>query len=130
MLQDAHTFSGFSVKDQTRAKNFYSQTLGLKVEEGKMGLTLKLADNHDVFIYAKDDHTPASFTILNFVVKDIDAAVDELQAKGLEFEAYDFGNGAKTDEKGVMRGLVANQGPDIAWFKDPDGNIMAVLQNE
>lgn len=130
MLQDAHTFSGFSVKDQARAKEFYSQTLGLKVDEGKMGLTLKLADNHDVFIYAKDDHAPASFTILNFVVGSIDVAVDGLAAQGLRFEAYDFGNGAKTDEKGIMRGIAANQGPDIAWFKDPDGNIMAVLQNE
>lgn len=128
MLKDAHAFSGFSVKDQTKAKEFYSQTLGLNVEENKMGLTLKLAGGNDVFIYAKPDHQPATFTLLNFVVDSIDATVEELKSNGVTFEEYDFGNGAKTDDKSIMRGIAAQQGPDIAWFKDPDGNILSVLQ--
>jgi catechol 2,3-dioxygenase-like lactoylglutathione lyase family enzyme len=127
MLRDAPTFSGFSVKDQAKAKEFYEQTLGLKVEEDKMGLHLKLKGG-EVFVYAKPDHTPATFTVLNFIVNDIDATVKDLAGNGITFESYDFGNGAKTDESGVMRGLAAKMGPDIAWFKDPDGNTLAVLQ--
>jgi catechol 2,3-dioxygenase-like lactoylglutathione lyase family enzyme len=122
------TFSGFSVKDLDAAQAFYGDTLGLSVERDQMGLHLKLKDQ-EVFVYQKDDHEPASFTIFNFVVADIDAAVADMAAKGVSFEQYDFGNGAKTDEKGIMRGLAANMGPDIAWFKDPSGNTLSVLQN-
>src|SRR5690349_16962421 len=129
MLKDAKTFSGFSVKDLAQAKQFYGETLGLNVEDGKMGLRLKLAGGQEVFIYNKDDHQPATYTVLNFVVEDIDKTVDDLVAKGVKFEQYDMGNGAKTDAKGVLRGLSVKMGPDIAWFKDPAGNILSVLQD-
>ena len=82
-----------------------------------------------VFIYEKPDHVPATFTVLNFVVADIDAAVDQLSGKGITFEHYDLGNGAVQDEKGILRGLAASMGPDIAWFKDPAGNILSILQD-
>ena len=127
MLHDSHAFSGFSVSDLEAAKAFYEGTLGLKVEQDQMGLTLKLKDGVDVFVYAKPDHQPASFTILNFVVDDIDKAIDGLSDKGVEMEHYDMGE-IKQDDKGVLRGLTANMGPDIAWFKDPFGNILSVLQ--
>lgn len=126
MLQDSYAFSGFSVTDQAAAKAFYSETLGLNVAEDAMGLQLKLKSGSDVFIYAKPDHTPATFTILNFPVTDIDAAVDDLAAKGVTFEHYEF---AHQDEKGIARGRSVNMGPDIAWFKDPAGNILSILQN-
>jgi predicted enzyme related to lactoylglutathione lyase len=129
MLQDSHAFSGFSVNDQAAAKKFYSETLGLEVEEDAMGLTLKTTGNNGIFIYAKPDHQPASFTILNFPVDDIEAAVKELKGKGVQFEQYDFGGGAKTDEHDIMRGKAAQQGPDIAWFKDPAGNVLSVLES-
>jgi catechol 2,3-dioxygenase-like lactoylglutathione lyase family enzyme len=125
MLKDSYAFSGFSVKDLAAAKEFYGQKLGLEVEENKMGLQLKLTGNQPIFIYPKDDHQPATFTILNFPVDDIDQAVEELKAKGVTFEQYD----GMTDEKGIARGLAAQRGPDIAWFKDPAGNIISVLQN-
>lgn len=129
MLKDAHAFSGFSVNDLEAAKKFYGDTLGLTVEDGPMGaLTLKLADNNHIFIYPKEDHSAASFTILNFTVEDIDKVVDELAAKGVVFERYDNMPG-KQDEKGIMRGKAAGNGPDIAWFKDPAGNILSVLSN-
>lgn len=126
MLQDSHAFSGFSVLDQAAAAEFYGKTLGLGVEDNGMGLQLKLAGGGIVFVYPKEDHTPASFTILNFPVEDIDAAVDELAGKGVEFEHYE---GMHQDDKGIARGKAANMGPDIAWFKDPSGNILSVLQN-
>lgn len=123
------TFSGFSVDDMKAAKEFYVNKLGVEPGDESMGLQLKLPGG-DVFLYEKSDHQPATYTTLNFVVKDIDAAIDDLVAKGIEFEYYgDMGNGAKQDEKGVLRGLAANMGPDIAWFKDPAGNILAVLQD-
>lgn len=128
MLQDSHAFSGFSVTDQAAAKQFYGEVLGVEVAEDEMGLTLKLAGGNDVFVYPKPDHQPATFTILNFPVQDIDAAVDELSAKGVEFEHYDSEQ-MHQDEKGITRGRAANMGPDIAWFKDPAGNILSVLQN-
>lgn len=128
MLKDSHAFSGFSVDDLTKAKEFYGSTLGLEVAESEMGLTLKIAGGIEVFIYSKDNHVPASYTVLNFPVEDIDKVAGELTAKGVSFEQYDMGNGAKTDEKGILRGLAAKQGPDIAWFKDPAGNILSVLQ--
>lgn len=123
-------FSGLSVDDQDRAKDFYTKVLGLKLVNEIMGLSFDLPGGGHLFVYPKDDHQPATFTILNFVVDDIDKAVDELKTKGIEFEKYDMGGGAKTDEKGIMRGIAANQGPDIAWFKDPAGNILAVLQEK
>ncbi len=123
------SFSGFSVNDIKKAKEFYVGILGLKLLNEKMGLDLELPKASRVFVYEKADHTPATFTVLNFVVANIDTAVDDLVSKGIVFEEYDLGNGAKQDEKGVLRGLSANMGPNIAWFKDPAGNILAVLQN-
>lgn len=127
MRGNSYVFSGFSVNDQSAAKQFYSEILGVTVEEDQMGLNLKLEGGAKVFIYAKPDHQPASFTILNFVVDDIDAAVDELAAAGVVFERYD-NMPAPQDEKAILRGRAAGQGPDIAWFKDPAGNILSILQ--
>ncbi len=127
MLQDSRAFSGFSVNDQSAAKEFYSQVLGLDVEENEMGLTLKIAGGNPIFVYPKDDHTPATYTILNFPVDDIDKAVDGLMAKGVTFEHYED---MHQDDKGVARGRAAGMGPDIAWFKDPAGNILSVLDTK
>lgn len=124
MLKDSKAFSGFSVNDLAVAKEFYGQTLGLEVEENPQGLVLKITGGKGVFVYAKDDHVPATYTVLNFSVADIGQAVDELTGKGVTFEHYDN----MTDEKGIARGLSQNRGPDIAWFKDPAGNILSVLQ--
>ncbi|WP_308493846.1 VOC family protein [Microbacterium terrisoli] len=119
-------FSGFSVDDAAAAKAFYGDTLGLTVNENAMGfLELVLGDGARVLVYTKPDHGPASFTILNFPVDDIDAAVDELNARGVVTKIYqdpDFG----TDEKGIAR--AGGRGPDIAWFRDPAGNTLSVLQ--
>nr|WP_274636477.1 VOC family protein [Microbacterium bovistercoris] len=119
-------FSGFSVDDIAAAKTFYGQTLGLDVEDNPMGmLDLVLPAGAHVLIYPKPNHEPASFTILNFSVDDIDAAIDDLNARGVETKIYrdpDFG----TDEKGIARGN--GHGPDIAWFRDPAGNVLSVLQ--
>ena len=121
MFRDSHAFSGFSSNDIARAKAFYAQTLGLEVSEENGMLTLHLAGGGKVLIYPKDNHEPASFTVLNFPVADIDKAVDALTEAGIELERYE---GSGQDERGVMR----EQGPPIAWFKDPAGNILAVLQ--
>ena len=121
-------FSGCSVNDLEKARQFYTQTLGLKLENDNMGLQLRLPGGGNLFIYPKPDHQPASYTMLNFVVDDIDAAVDELSKAGISFERYDNMPG-KQDEKGILRGRSAGQGPDIAWFKDPAGNILSVLQD-
>lgn len=126
MFADTKAFSGFAVDDLQKAREFYAETLGLKVsmldeEQGLM--VLHLADDRDTFVYAKPDHTPATYTILNFEVGDIDKAVDELGARGVTFERYE---GFEQDEKGIARGP---QGPDIAWFTDPAGNVLAVLRN-
>lgn len=127
MLKDSQAFSGFSVDDIEVAKKFYGETLGLPVEEQDgMGLELSLGSGAKVFIYPKPNHQPATFTILNFPVEDIDKAVDELAAKGVEFEHYDEGM-MKTDAKGIARPESPDQGPTIAWFKDPAGNILSVL---
>lgn len=129
MVTPLDVFSGFSVSDIHAAKAFYRETLGLDVSDGPMGnLDLQLPAGGHVFIYPKEDHEPASFTILNLVVDDIDAAVDELNAKGVKTAIYDDPN-LPTDEKGILRGKAANQGPDIAWFRDPAGNVLSVLQN-
>ncbi len=124
MLSESKAFSGFSVNDLGAAKEFYGQKLGLAVEESGVGLTLKISGGNNVIIYPKDDHTAASFTILNFPVDDIDQAVEGLASQGISLEHYD----GLTDEKGVARGISQNRGPDIAWFKDPAGNILSVLK--
>lgn len=125
MLKGANAFSGFSVNDLEAAKTFYGETLGLEVEDAaEGGLRLKVAGPNGIYVYSKHDHTPATYTILNFRVDDIDKAVDELTRKGVRFERYEN----MTDEKGIARGLAAGQGPDIAWFKDPAGNFLSVLK--
>lgn len=122
-------FSGFSTNDLSAAKDFYIGLLGLTQNKNDMGLDIHLPNDSHVFIYEKADHVPATFTVLNFVVPNIDETVDELSSKGIVFERYDLGNGAVQDEKGVLRGLNANMGPDIAWFKDPAGNVLSVIQD-
>jgi len=124
MFEHTKAFSGFSVDDIPKAKRFYSETLGLRVSEERGMLQLHIAGDRDTLIYPKEDHTPATFTILNFPVDDIDATVDELAARGVRFEKYD-----EVDEKGILRGRKLNRGPDIAWFTDPAGNILSVLQD-
>jgi catechol 2,3-dioxygenase-like lactoylglutathione lyase family enzyme len=123
MFEHTKAFSGFSVDDIPKAREFYGETLGLNVSEEHGMLTLHLAGDRDTLVYPKPGHTPASFTILNFPVDDIERAVDELAARGVSFERYD---GIEPDEKGIFRG----GGPPIAWFKDPAGNILAVLQSD
>jgi catechol 2,3-dioxygenase-like lactoylglutathione lyase family enzyme len=123
MFKDTKAFSGFSVNDLAAAQQFYGQTLGLDVEDNPLGLSLKIAGGNPVYVYPKDDHAPASYTILNFPVEDIDRAVDELTQKGVVFDQYE----GMTDEKGIARGIAQKRGPDIAWFKDPAGNILSVL---
>jgi catechol 2,3-dioxygenase-like lactoylglutathione lyase family enzyme len=125
MFKGKAVFSGFSVNDLAKAKEFYTEVLGLKAEE-KMGLELELPGGGRVFVYPKDNHEPATFTILNFVVEDIDEAVEELGKKGVKFEKYE---GFNQDEKGIARGKEAKMGPDVAWFKDPAGNILSVLED-
>ena len=129
MFKNTHAFSSFSVNDIQRAKEFYGQTLGIDVTSGKMGtLTLKI-EGGEVIIYPKHDHTPATFTVLNFAVDDIDKAVDELTARGVTFERYDM-HGATPDAKGIYRAPGGGHAPYIAWFKDPAGNILSVLKNK
>jgi len=123
MLKADDAFSGFSVNDLDAAKKFYGETLGVEVETVPAGLMLKIG--HGILIYPKPNHEPASYTMLNFRVDDIDKAVDELIGKGIKFEHYT----GLTDEKGVARGIAHDRGPDIAWFKDPAGNIVSVLQD-
>ena len=125
IFKDAKTFSSFSVNDLEKAKEFYGQTLGLKVSEPGEGLELNLANGHTVFLYPKPNHTPASFTVLNFPVKDIDEAVEELTTLGVKLEKYNQPD-LKTDERGIMKG----PGMQIAWFKDPAGNILSVIEED
>lgn len=126
MFRDATTFSSFSVDDLAKAKEFYGQTLGLDVSEMSEGLRLKVAGGGNIFLYPKTDHVPATFTVLNFQVDDIDSAVQKLRSKGVEFEALTGAVG--TDESGVFRGREQGKGPDIAWFKDPAGNFLSILK--
>ncbi|HXM20567.1 MAG TPA: VOC family protein [Terriglobales bacterium] len=123
MLKESSAFSGFSVNDIQKAKQFYGRTLGLEVSESNGLLKLHLAGNTSVLIYPKPNHSPATFTVLNFPVKNVDEAVDELTKRGVRFEIYND-PGLKTDKKGIFR----NGGPVIAWFKDPAGNILSVLE--
>jgi catechol 2,3-dioxygenase-like lactoylglutathione lyase family enzyme len=121
MFEHTKAFSGFSVDDIPKARQFYGDTLGLRVTEENGMLTLHIAGDRNTLIYPKEDHTPATFTILNFPVDDVDKTVEELTARGVRFERYE---GFDQDEKGVFRG----GGPLIAWFKDPAGNILSVIQ--
>jgi predicted enzyme related to lactoylglutathione lyase len=123
MLGQSKAFSGFSANDIQAAKKFYGETLGLKVSEDHGLLTLHLGGGNNVLIYPKANHVPATFTVLNFPVDDVDHTVDELTKRGVHFEMYDLPD-IKTDKKGIMRG----HGPTIAWFKDPAGNILSVLE--
>jgi catechol 2,3-dioxygenase-like lactoylglutathione lyase family enzyme len=126
MLASSKAFSGFAVDDVDKAREFYGDALGLdtSVLDPDNGLlVLHLAGGRDTFVYRKPDFTPATYTILNFPVPDVEAAVDALSARGIEFERYE---GFQQDEKGIARGL----GPDIAWFTDPAGNILAVLEEQ
>ncbi|HZM64083.1 MAG TPA: VOC family protein [Candidatus Saccharimonadales bacterium] len=127
MFKKSQAFSSFSVDDLDKAKEFYGKTLGLDVKEwAGMGLKLKLATGGEVFIYPKGKgHVPASFTVLNFPVDDIDEAVAGLKEKGVKLEHYD---GFNQDEDGVARSKSPQDGPSIAWFKDPAGNVLAILQ--
>ena len=128
MFKNTPAFSGFSVNSLAAAKKFYGDVLEVVVEDrGDMGITLKFPGGNDVFIYPKADHVPASFTILNFVTDNIDNAVDGLIAKGVSIEKYE---GFHQDEQGIARGIAAKMGPDIAWFQDPAGNILSVLQEK
>ncbi|MGH8835609.1 MAG: VOC family protein [Actinomycetes bacterium] len=123
MFKDTKAFSGFSVDDIGKAREFYEGTLGLEVSESNGMLELHISGGNPVLVYPKDNHTPATFTILNFPVDDVDGAVDELTNRGVQFEHYDYPD-MKTDEKGIMRGW----GPAIAWFTDPAGNVLSVIE--
>jgi len=125
MFNITGAFSGFSVNDLAKAKGFYTKTLGLKVEDGVGGARIRLPGGGMVWMYPKPNHQPAAFTILNFKVDDIDAAVDDLTSRGVRFERYP---NIPADDKGILRGIAGKRGPDIAWFKDPAGNILSVLQ--
>lgn len=127
MLQDFNTFNSFSTNDLAAAKIFYSEKLGLRVKENEMGiLEIKAAGSNAFVVYPKgDDHQPANFTILNFEVKDIEKVVDHLTSKGITFEQYP--EPMKTDEKGICWNTSDEPGPNIAWFKDPAGNILSIM---
>lgn len=122
MFRNTKAFSGFSVDDIPKAREFYGRTLGLDVTEQHGLLFLHIAGGGKILMYPKPDHAPATFTILNFPVSNIEEAVDQLTERGVRFESY--GGDLKTDEKGIFRG----GGPLIAWFKDPAGNILSVLE--
>jgi predicted enzyme related to lactoylglutathione lyase len=128
MQSDVRAFSSYSVDDVERAKKFYGETLGLNVGtvdmEGATLLELRMADGSNVLLYPKPDHTPATFTVLNFPVKDLETAVSELGARGVRFEHYE--GEIETDDRGIATG----PGPRIAWFRDPAGNILSVLEQE
>jgi predicted enzyme related to lactoylglutathione lyase len=122
VFKNTKAFSSFSVNDLEKAREFYGQTLGLDVSESEEGLSLHLKGDNEIFIYPKPDHTPATFTILNFAVDDVDQTVDDLTQLGVHFQIYNEGE-LKTDDKGVFRGK-----PKIAWFKDPAGNFLSILE--
>ena len=123
MLANSKAFSGFAVDDMEKARKFYGDVLGLQTSEEYGLMTLHLLDDCNVLVYPKPDHTPATFTILNFPLSDIEAAVAALKRAGVEFESYDE---PATDEQGIHRG----GGPPIAWFRDPAGNILSVIELE
>lgn len=121
MFNHSGSFSSFSVDDLPRAKTFYADVLNLNVSDEMGGLRLRLGDGDEVFVYPKPDHVPATFTVLNFIVDDIDEAVAEIANAGVQFEQYE--GELQTDDRGIFRGA----GPTIAWFKDPAGNILSVV---
>jgi catechol 2,3-dioxygenase-like lactoylglutathione lyase family enzyme len=125
MFKNAKAFSSFSVNDLQKAKEFYGQTLGVEVADVPEGLELHLAGGGRIFLYPKPNHTPATFTVLNFLVDNIEQGRDKLSQLGVQFEHYDLAD-LKTDEKGIFRG----PGPTIAWFKDPAGNILSVVEEK
>ena len=125
MLAASHAFSGFSTNDIRATRTFYADTLGLDVTEANGLLTMHLGGGGTVVIYPKDNHVPATYTVLNFAVADIDRAVDSLSAAGIAFERYE---GIDQDERGIARPPRPEYGPPIAWFKDPAGNILSVLE--
>jgi len=125
MFRETKAFSGFAVPDVAAAKAFYGDTLGIDVTEDHGMLVLHLAGGRDTIVYPKPDHVPATYTILNFPVEDVEATVDALAAKGVEFQTYD-GDDLATDAKGIMR----QGGPLIAWFCDPAGNILSVIEDQ
>ena len=126
MLNIQTTFSGFSVNDINTAKDFYKNVLGLALEDKVGGTTIHPPGGATAWMYQKDGHKPATYTMLDFVVNNIDVAYDELNSSGVEFEHYP---GSPQDERGIMRGKELNMGPNIAWFKDPAGNILAILES-
>ncbi|MDW0137931.1 MAG: VOC family protein [Nitrososphaeraceae archaeon] len=123
VFKNTKAFSSSSVYDLEKAKEFYGKILGIDISESKEGLSLYPKSSNEIFIYPKTDHTPATFTVLNFPVDDVEQAVDDLTKQGVRFEIYNKGE-LKTDEKGIFRG----EGPKIAWFKDPAGNFLSVLE--
>lgn len=123
VFKNTKAFSSFSVDDLEKAKEFYGKILGIDISESKEGLSLYPKSSNEIFIYPKTDHTPATFTVLNFPVNNVEQAVDDLTKQGVRFEIYNKGE-LKTDEKGIFRG----EGPKIAWFKDPAGNFLSVLE--
>jgi catechol 2,3-dioxygenase-like lactoylglutathione lyase family enzyme len=125
VIQVQSTFSGFSVNDIEAAKKFYTEIIGAEAHDDEGGTTLALPGGKEVWMYAKPNHEPATYTMLNLVVLDIDQAVDELTGQGITIERYD---GMHQDEKGIMRGKDKDMGPSIAWFKDPAGNILSILE--
>jgi catechol 2,3-dioxygenase-like lactoylglutathione lyase family enzyme len=129
MLTAISSFSGISVSSLEQARAFYVDTLGLKLQDDSMGLQLDLPGGGQLFIYEKENHVPAEFTVLNFVVEDIDDTIDHLvNEHGIKFERYDS-LPFPQDERGVARGKEAGQGPDIAWFTDPAGNVLSIIEN-
>jgi catechol 2,3-dioxygenase-like lactoylglutathione lyase family enzyme len=124
MLKDSEAFSGYSVDDLEKAQAFYGGTLGIETSMEREGLALRIPGRQPVFVYPKPNHEPATFTVLNFPVPDIDAAVDKMTAAGIAFEHY--GEGFGQDDKGISRDA---RGPAIAWFKDPAGNVLSVIQD-
>jgi catechol 2,3-dioxygenase-like lactoylglutathione lyase family enzyme len=126
MFKHTKAFSGFSVNDLVKAKEFYEGILGLNVVDNPMGLLeLQIEGGHNILVYPKSDHIPATFTVLNFPVNNIDKAVDELTSLGVQFEQY--GGDIPTDKKGICR---SDKGPNIAWFKDPAGNILSIIEDK
>lgn len=127
MFQNSPVFSSYSVTDLQQAKDFYVDVLGCKLGDEQMGLSFVFPNGHTVFLYDKTDHVPATYTVLSFKVDSIENAIDQLVEKGIVMERYDTMPGQQ-DERGILRGKAAGMGPDIAWFKDPFGNILAVME--
>ena len=128
MFNEARPFSGYSVDDLEEAKTFYGEVLGIAIEDTGMGLMMSFPNGQTIYLYEKEDHTPAAYTVLNFPVDDIEAAVDSLVEAGVRMQRYNS-LPAEQDSRGILRGKSAGMGPDIAWFEDSAGNVLAVLEN-